>query len=122
MTKVHDDKYIVFKREEFYELMGELVLPPWLDENGHFIGQDVDCAPLAQNVKVRAEDVCLEDAVVIRRQDYFASPALATYSACIAITAATTSDDYLRERLLEIADYFQRQSELAAEEGFHLPD
>jgi hypothetical protein len=60
----------------------------------------------------------LKDAVVIRRQDYFASPALATYSSCIAMVAMATK----KPDLMKIADYFQRQSELAADEGWKFPD
>jgi hypothetical protein len=60
----------------------------------------------------------LQDAVVIRRQDMFASPALATYAACISMVAKATDNI----KLMGIADYFQRQSELAADEGWKLPD
>jgi hypothetical protein len=37
----------------------------------------------------------------------------------MAIKLAPNADN--REELLRIADYFQRQSELAAEEGHHIP-
>jgi hypothetical protein len=64
----------------------------------------------------------LKDAVVIRRQDLFASPCLDVYARTIAIVAARESDKEVKAELLGIADYFQRQAELAAEEGWKLPD
>ena len=52
----------------------------------------------------------IADAIVIRRQDLFASPALAGYSSAIAIAVALIDkDDPRREQLLTVADYFQRQ-------------
>lgn len=103
-----DRKYIVFKREEFMQWLGlvstqspKLLKAPLLAED--------------------ASDISLPDAVVIRRQDLFASPALATYSACIAI-ALRTAEPEVKAQLQQVADYFQRQSELAADEGWKLPD
>lgn len=90
-----DDKYIVFKRTELIEAL----------RGGAF-------GPLPE----------IHDAVVIRRQDLFAAPALATYAACIAIARLTATDEVVRKSLLDVADYFQRQSELAAAEGWKLPD
>ena len=64
----------------------------------------------------------LPDAVVIRRQDFFASPALATYAAMIACAIKLTMDPEVSAQLQQVADYFQRQSEIAADEGFKFPD
>jgi hypothetical protein len=122
MAQADDQKYIVFKRNQFYELMGELALPPWTDADGSLLGGDIDCAPLAQHISERAEAVCLSDAVVIRRQDYLASPALASYAANIGMALHLIADPEVRSTLQAVADYFQRQSELAAEEGWKLPD
>jgi hypothetical protein len=93
----HDDKYVTFKREDFER---------------HIFGQ----------AAARYADYELTDAVVIRRQDLFASPALATYAACIAITAQTMPVGPTKDALLDVGDYFERQSQLAADEGFKLPD
>lgn len=93
-----DDKYVTFKREELEAQLSGLPV-----------------APLIGSIEIR-------DAVVIRRQDYFASPALAGYAASIAIAIRLTDDDKLRAALMPVADYFQRQSELAADEGWKLPD
>lgn len=99
-----DRKYVTFKREDLDKLLSEMAA--------------VDPS-LALGVLGRIE---LTDAVVIRRQDYFASPALATYASCIAITTVLMQDAQVKERLRRVGDYFQRQSELAAEEGWKLPD
>lgn len=98
-----DDKYITFRREDFDKLLA--------------------AQPAVRGHELRTEfqQHELPDAVVIRRQDLFAAPALATYASCIGL-AASLSDDDTRRSLLGISDYFQRQAELASEEGFKLPD
>jgi hypothetical protein len=124
MTDLPDDthdKYITFKRSEFYELMGELALPPWKDPEGSLVGTEWDCAPIAQTIKQRAEAVELVDAVVIRRRDLFASPCLATYANMIALVAHNITDLDQGNELLAIADYFEQQASLAADEGTKLP-
>lgn len=98
---VRDEKYIVFPRSQFNEWTR--VLTSGFGSLGE-IPSSVD------------------DAVVIRRQDFFASPALAGYAASIAIAARLTEDEETRKTLLGVADYFQQQSELAAAEGYKLPD
>jgi hypothetical protein len=52
----------------------------------------------------------------------FASPCLATYANMIAMVATHIDDKDQAEELLNIADYFDRQANLAADEGFKLPD
>jgi len=95
-----DEKYVVFK----------------LDDMQRFIdGERILSAFGVQQVR-------LKDAVVIRRQDLFASPCLATYAAMIGLVASREADPKVKANLLDIADYFERQAELAAEEGFKLPD
>lgn len=105
---IKDEKYIVFKREDFYQMMGALALPTG----------DVDCAPVAQRIIEVAETTALADAVVIRRQDLFAGPSLHAYAASITI-AARLSDE---ARLQPIADYFHEQAILADAEGWKVPD
>jgi hypothetical protein len=97
MTEEHDDKYITFRREDFYRNLSGLPVQ------------------LFDGIEIR-------DAVVIRRQDYFATSALAGYAASIAIAAKMTDDPQRKLELMDVADYFQRQSELAAEEGWKTPD
>ena len=69
-----------------------------------------------------ARDIEVADAVVIRRQDMFASPCLLTYATMISMVAQNTQTKELREELMKIADYFHEQGVLAGEEGHKLPD
>lgn len=92
-----DEKYLVFKTEDFQRLASSGLVPEEI---------------VAYRVP---------DAIVIRRQDYFASPALAGYAASIAIAAKLAPEED-RKRLLGIADYFESQAQLAADEGWKLPD
>jgi hypothetical protein len=92
---IRDDKYIVFHRDEFLEHLG--------NASGF-------------------QHLVVKDAVVIRRQDKIASPALATYASMIAIAASLTTDEEARKGLLKVADYFEDQARAAADEGHKLPD
>ena len=91
-----NDKYIVFKREEFERYV--------FGAESHYTEYE------------------LPDAVVIRRQDLFAAPALDTYAAMIAMVATNVSDPEVSTELLAIADYFADQARLAHEEGKKMPD
>ena len=101
-----DEKYIVFNRQAFLE---------------YATPKAVNMAT-AEMVYQGWEGLALKDAVVIRRQDKFASPCLATYAAMIGLVASEHTDPKIRADLLDISDYFERQAQLAAEEGFKLPD
>ena len=105
----NDQKYITFKREEFMQWLGELS------------GKDLRNLPVP-NLLHNAERITVEDAVVIRRQDYFAAPALATYASTIGLATHLTDDPKRRAQLIAIADYFQRQSEIAGDEAWKFPD
>jgi hypothetical protein len=116
------EKYITFKIKDFLMMMGALALPPWKDpKTGELVGGDMDCAPMTEKILTMADSARVPDAVVIRRQDLLAAPALATYSSMIAL-AAKTSDNGLQERLMKVADYFEDQAQLAADEGHKFPD
>jgi hypothetical protein len=91
-----DDKYATFKRDDLIQIADGFVTFRW--------------------------DAEIRDAVVIRRQDKFASPALATYAAMIAVVVSETDDPDKRAALLQVADYFEDQAKLAADEGHKLPD
>ena len=93
----NDEKYYVCKREDIHNTVVGL---PW---------------SLFKRIEIN-------DAVVIRRQDYFASPALATYAAMIATALKLIDDPKKRAQLSAIADYFQRMSELAGDEAWKFPD
>jgi hypothetical protein len=117
-----DNKYITFKREQFFEMMGNLGLPPWTAPDGTQVGRDWDCAPFAQAAIEAAQEIEIGDAVVIRRQDHFASPCLLTYASMIGMVGQNHPDEAVRRDLLAISDYFQRQGEMAGDEAFKLPD
>lgn len=101
-----DGKYIVFKRPEFLELTEPRAMN----------------MATAQMHQRQLHGLVLPDAVVIRRQDFFASPTLAMYADCIGLVHRTTQDKDLSKRLVRVADYFRVQSELAAAEGWKFPD
>ena len=93
----NDDKYITFKREEFLSHLTGLT-PRLFDA------------------------IEVKDAVVIRRQDFFAPGALHSYASGIALVLNMIDDPKQRSQLLAVADYFQRQSEIAGDEAWKWPD
>jgi hypothetical protein len=97
-----DDKYITFRRADFLEWIASMP---------------------AHQERIHADTEALEisDAVVIRRQDVFASPCLLTYASMISLVAKNHPTPPVAEELLLIADYFQRQGELAGDEAYKLP-
>lgn len=109
----HNDKYIVFKRETW--------------EKAERLADNSILTDLNESDAV-------DDAVVIRRQDVFAPPALAAYANAIqtAITIHVDTGSYVPgvdeepdqvKRLREIADYFHEQAELAyADSARKVPD
>ena len=129
--KVDDQKYIVFKRDAFYEMMGRLALPPHYGQTAtgkvERAGAHWDCAPIAEAIKEDAERTCLADAVVIRRQDVFAPPALDAYANAIQCVIETMTHGFgaSGERMLhlkEVADYFHEQACKAWDAQRKLPD
>lgn len=102
-TVSDNEKYIVFKREEFLEVLRSL---PAYQEMANYGFQER----------------VIPDAVVIRRQDLFASPCLATYASMISLVAKNHGDPEVGKELQAIADYFEDQARHAAEEGWKLPD
>lgn len=93
---IRDDKYIVFPRDQFKEQLSKL--HPRL-----------------------FQDIEIPDAVVIRRQDVFAPPALHSYAMAMAVAISLTDDEVTRKRLQRVADYFHQQAEAASEEAYKLP-
>lgn len=124
-----DEKYITFKRNDFYELMGKLALP---SPQTFGWNQYTDCAAIAQRVHHEAESVCVADAVVIRTHDAFAGPALHAY--CDSITLVIKAieqlvpepEDGVKEGLaglISVSDYLhQRAVEADAWDYKRLPD
>lgn len=96
---MRNEKYIVFKRDEW------------------------DAAPHRIDVSEPKE---IEDAVVIRRQDAFAPPALDAYANAITValelmTYAITQCEQ-SEQLKDIADYFHQQAKMSWEANRKIPD
>jgi len=133
--KADDQRYIVFKRGEFYEMMGKLALPPHYGTTSsgkqEIAGKHWDCAPIADEIKRCAEAACLGDAVVIRRQDVFAAPALEAYANAIqcvidALQQVGITHDgnapSMVDHLRETADYFHEQAEKSYGEQRKVPD
>jgi hypothetical protein len=123
MESVDPDKYITFKRDDF-----DAMLQP----------QAMNFAT-AEQVFSGLRSMALPDAVVIRRQDLFAGPALHSYAAAISIAARlarsngtaqlneVSLDDTIESakairHMQSVADYFHDQALLADEEGWKLPD
>ena len=103
MTISDENKYVVFNRADFENL---------LKLNFSFLNPEL--------FEEFAEHE-IPDAVIIRRQDQFASPCLLTYAAMISIVAANHPNKKISSELQSIADYFHEQGVLAGEEGWKLP-
>lgn len=80
--QIGDGKYVVFKVEDFYTMMGRLALPPaWgVDDNNDVIGANLDCAVLAEEITRVAKELEVPDATVLRDQDLLTAPALNAYA------------------------------------------
>lgn len=97
--KYHDDKYLVFKKEEFLE---------------EIAGLDMESNLL---------HIALPDAVVIRLKDRFAAGALNVY-AHILLSAASVMDKKPKKqaRLRAIANHFMTAAEVSMDMHTTLPD
>ncbi len=99
----NDNKYIVFNRSEFNK----------------FLKNTFDF--LNPNMFEGLDEIEINDGIVIRRQDQFASPCLLTYATMISMVAQNHPDEKIKAELQIIADYFHNQGVLAGEEGWKLP-
>ena len=105
-----DEKYLVLKRDE---------LPIVLEHMAHGFTKDHAAGVLEQHR--------VDDAVVVRRQDLIAAPVLGCYANILAAMVKTLGKDdnpnrAMMKSLTNAGDYFDRQAEAAAEEGWKLPD
>lgn len=107
-TAAIDQKYITFKRQDFYEMMGELGLPPWSDGKGPDVGGDLDCAVLSERITQVAEERCIKDVIGLRLQDMFTSTALHAYVNAVqnAIEVLEHINAPVPEHLYSVRDYF----------------
>lgn len=99
----NNNKYIVFNRGEFTKFLSDTF--DFLNPN-MFEGLD---------------EIEIQDGVVIRRQDLFASPCLLTYATMISMVAEHHPNKKIKSELQVIADYFHGQGVLAGEQGWKLP-
>lgn len=121
--EIGDGKYVAFKLEDFYEMMGQLALPPaWgSDESGAVIGGNLDCAVLAERITEVAKMYEVPDGTVLRAQDIFTAPALFSYVNAIRVALELLGATHkgLRtqevERLEELADFFFGRAVMAQE-------
>jgi hypothetical protein len=109
-----EEKYLVFKSNELIELFGKYGLPM----------DDTDCAPVAEAILTDVENKRIKDAVVIRKQDVFAGPALHGYAASISVSARVLMSKVpdVATQLQDIADYFHREAVDADATSSKLPD
>ena len=98
-----NDKYIVFNREEFQK---------FLRDNFEFLNPHMFDG---------FDEIEIPDAVVIRRQDKFASPCLLTYASMITLVAEEHPNKKIKAELQTVADYFHEQGVASGEEGWKLP-
>lgn len=116
MTTTHDEKYIVFKREEFFQMLGQL-LPT----------DDTDCAPIAERMIELAEANKLEDAVVIRGQDKFAATAFDSYADSVMLAIdliqdfSVFPDEGKIKYLNGLAEFFRARAATSREMNRKLP-
>jgi hypothetical protein len=111
VTIIHDDKYVVFKRDEFEQWLGTVASPTHPTDPDEY--------------ERAASALVVDDAVVIRRQDIFAAPMLECYAASISVAADVIQqrgDEVGTKGLRKIADYFQRQADEARDTTSKVPD
>lgn len=98
---MRDEKYIVFKREEWEKKMNALLLE------------------VPQEIVADVRAGAIQDATVIRCQDIFAAPALSAYADAITTTLEITdlfpreANGQVRAALLKSADFFRDRAEEA---------
>lgn len=113
------DKYVVFKKGE-WDAWWEV----WHGKMTDAIQGHEDPGRMG----FKLDELRLEDAVVIRRQDVFAPPALDAYSNTLrtAVEALKAGkggyNDKLVAHLTEVADYFHEQASLSWETNRKMPD
>jgi hypothetical protein len=110
MGQPQDSKYVVIKKSDITQKMN------------YYSGNP----NLRDGIRV-VMDMALSDAVVIRRQDVFAPPALDAYASGIAValevlTAAGHGESEGAKHLRSVADYFHEQAQASWDTHRKLPD
>lgn len=110
---MEERKYFVVKTRDFEDMLAQIA--------------HAGLSPTIGGILNELAEKELDDAVVIRRQDQFAPPALDAYanSILVALSLVAHNDQHAQERaksLKEIADYFHHQASLAWDTARKLPD
>lgn len=111
-----DAKYVIFKVEDWDDLINEI--------NKRFADRPHHMASILKMVA----KAMVDDGIVIRRQEFFAAPALHAYAYAIDVAIKAVRSDAggyneaMVRNLRGIADYFHSQAALAEEEGYKIPD
>jgi len=116
LDRADDAKYVIFKVEDWDDLINEI--------NKRFADKPHHMASILKMVA----KVMVDDGTVIRRQEFFAAPALHAYAYAIDVAIKAMRSDRggynegTVQNLRAIADYFHTQAALAEEEGYKIPD
>lgn len=114
------EKYVVFKVHEFLNFLNKvnsLIDNGWAHDGGE--------------IHKWMEDILIDDAVVIRRQDVFSPPAFDAYANSIMVTIEALkargithegNNPSMVDRLGGIADYFHAQADMAWDTDRKIPD
>lgn len=107
MTTIDPDKYVVFHRDTFHGIIQQA------------------CSKLnSLQLAMDLTDVQLDDAVVIRKRDVFAAPALYAYAATIqsVIEVQEASQKVDTDHLRELVDFFAGEADQARRIQGKVPD
>ena len=117
---VENEKYVVFKAKEFVNFLNRtnsLIDNGWAHDGGE--------------IEKWLEEILIDDAVVIRRQDVFSPPAFDAYANSIMVTIEALkargithegNNPSMVDRLGNIADYFHAQADMAWDTDRKIPD
>jgi len=47
---------VLFTRESLFQMLGKVALPPWSDQQGGYLGGDLDCAVIAAELEAAVEE------------------------------------------------------------------
>lgn len=119
-SDIGDEKYLTFKGREFAALMNRI--NSLIDTGWAYDGGDMN---------KWVDEIIIDDAVVIRRQDVFAPPAFDAYANSIMVTIEALKERGIThdgnnpsmiDRLGSIADYFHAQADMAWDTERKIPD
>ena len=53
---VEIQQHVVFTREALFQMLGKVALPPWSDQHGGYLGGDLNCAVIADELQEAVEE------------------------------------------------------------------